>query len=640
MSLLALELCAGGGGQALGLELAQFECIGALEIDPHCCATLQMNRPSWKIIQGDIREFRGHPYSGVDLVAAGVPCPPFSIAGKQLGGADERDMFPSALRIIREVEPRAVLLENVPGFAASKFSAYRHDLITKLNKLGYKADWRVIQASNHGVPQLRPRFVLVALRPDEWEYFLWPEPTDETRTVGPEIRDLMGANGWRGIDNWVIKADRVAPTIVGGSKKHGGPDLGPTRAKLQWRKMGVDAMGIADNAPDSNYDLDGLPRLTVRMVARIQSFPDDWKFSGGKTAAYRQVGNAFPPLVAQAVGESISRALHRRPRSLPLPKQANSGIRLFENQLNWRKLNRSKSNSSSNLTGKKMKTKALIHVARTELHHALLREVITIGPSRVPSIADKGNTASIRIANAFLSQIGTIARGEKIAGQTVGNRFETLVTSYLESTFLKLCHLRPGEWQIIRLSQGDRVGIARYEQYAHLSAIAEVCKSKPELSTMLGTDYIICPDIVIVRLPESDKVINQPGTIVDDITSRLTSLRSKNQELPLIHASISCKLTLRSDRAQNARSEALNLIRNRKGRVPHIAVVTAEPLPSRLASLALGTGDIDCVYHFALPELQNAVADIGHDDSKEMLNIMIEGKRLRDISDLPLDLVI
>jgi DNA (cytosine-5)-methyltransferase 1 len=309
MKLSALELCAGGGGQALGLEAAKFDCAGAVEIDSHCCATLRANRPSWNVIQGDLREFKGNPYKGVDLIAAGVPCPPFSIAGKQLGGEDERDMFPSALRIIKEAKPRAVLLENVPGFASAKFIAYRHDLLKKLGRLGYKADWRVIQAADYGVPQLRPRFVLVALRADDWQHFLWPEPDGKVKTVGPTLRDLMGANGWLGIDHWVQKADRIAPTVVGGSKKHGGPDLGPTRAKQQWRNMGVDAMGIANHAPDADFDVDGLPRLTVRMVARIQSFPDDWEFSGRKTAAYRQLGNAFPPLVAQAVGKSIAQAL-------------------------------------------------------------------------------------------------------------------------------------------------------------------------------------------------------------------------------------------------------------------------------------------------------------------------------------------
>ncbi|GAB4164669.1 MAG: hypothetical protein Fur0032_00810 [Terrimicrobiaceae bacterium] len=190
------------------------------------------------------------------------------------------------------------------------------------------------------------------------------------------------------------------------------------------------------------------------------------------------------------------------------------------------------------------------------------------------------------------------------------------------------------------MSQGDRIGIARYEQYAHLSAIAEACKSNPELATVLGADYIICPDIVIIRATEPDENINKPEPIVDSSTALLTGLRRHNRGLPLIHASISCKLTLRSDRAQNARAEALNLIRNRKGRVPHITVVTAEPLPSRLSSLALGTGDLDCVYHFALPELQEAVAAEGNEDSQEALKIMVDGKRLRDIADLPLDLAV
>jgi DNA (cytosine-5)-methyltransferase 1 len=320
MKLSVLELCAGGGGQALGLEAAKFECAGAVEIDSHCCATLRINRPSWNVIQGDLREFKGDPYKGVDLVAAGVPCPPFSIAGKQLGGADERDMFPSALRIIKEAAPRAVLLENVSGFASAKFIAYRHDLLKKLGRLGYKADWRVIQAADYGVPQLRPRFVLVALRADDWQYFQWPEPVGKAKTVGTTLRDLMGANGWLGIDHWVQKADRIAPTVVGGSKKHGGPDLGPTRAKQQWRDMGVDAMGIANNAPNVDFDVDGLPRLTVRMVARIQSFPDGWEFSGRKTAAYRQLGNAFPPLVAQAVGKSIAQALRRTDPRTSVPR--------------------------------------------------------------------------------------------------------------------------------------------------------------------------------------------------------------------------------------------------------------------------------------------------------------------------------
>lgn len=287
-----------------------------------------------------------------------------------------------------------------------------------------------------------------------------------------------------------------------------------------------------------------------------------------------------------------------------------------------------------------MKQSALIQSARQAFHATLLEKVLTLGFGETPSNADKNNNASVRIAQAILEQIGGGSRAKRLAAQTAGNEFEEVCCSFLENTFLKLQHIRPGDWKILRIMQGDREGIARFEQYAHLSSLAEACKHSPQLKTVLGTDYIISPDVVVIRNPESDSKINLPRAIVDDSAALLTPLRERNNSLPIIHASVSCKFTLRSDRAQNARSEALNLIRNRKGRVPNIAVMTAEPLPSRLSSLALGTGDIDCVYHFALPELRQAVDRLGNDDSRELLGIMIEGKRLRDISDLPLDLAI
>lgn len=303
-----IEICAGGGGQALGLEKAGFEHAAALEIDAHACATLRLNRPHWNVIEADIREVDGRPFRGVDLLAGGVPCPPFSIAGKQLGSDDERDLFPEALRLAAEIQPRAVMLENVPGFASEKFSYYRTALVAKFRKLGYSAEWRILNASDFGVPQLRPRFVLVALRPEDANYFCWPDPLGPARTVGETVRDLMAAGRWKGAKAWKKRANGIAPTIVGGSKKHGGPDLGPTRAKKQWAALGVDGMGIANEPPDRTFPADAMPRLTVRMVARIQGFPDDWQFAGKKTAAYRQVGNAFPPPVAEALGRAILQA--------------------------------------------------------------------------------------------------------------------------------------------------------------------------------------------------------------------------------------------------------------------------------------------------------------------------------------------
>ena len=312
MKFTALELCAGGGGQALGLEKAGFQHAAAVEYESQFCETLRSNRPNWNILNKDIRDLKPSDFTGIDLLAGGVPCPPFSIAGKQLGSDDERDMFPTALAIIKGSKPRAVLLENVPGLASAKFRDYRKNLERQLFRLGYVPEWKILQASDFRVPQLRPRFVLIGLRKDDAERFLWPIPRYGRKMVGEVLVDLMRSRGWLGANAWAEKANNIAPTIVGGSKKHGGPDLGPTRAKRQWKELGVDGMGIANEAPESNFDENGLPRLTVRMVARIQGFPDTWKFEGKKTVAYRQVGNAFPPPVAEAIGAAIIEAFTRK----------------------------------------------------------------------------------------------------------------------------------------------------------------------------------------------------------------------------------------------------------------------------------------------------------------------------------------
>lgn len=303
--MTSVEICAGAGGQSLGLESAGFGHEALVEIDHSCCSTLRVNRPAWNVMHGDVSRFDGRPFKGVELLAGGVPCPPFSIAGKQLGAKDERDLFPEAVRLTDEIRPRAVMLENVRGFLDPSFENYRKRLFRQFQKLGYKPQIRLLHASSFGVPQLRPRVVIIALRPSDAEHFEWPEPNSiPAPTVGETLVDLMGANGWEHAAIWAEGASSIAPTIVGGSKKHGGPDLGPSRARKAWAQLGVAGGTIADTAPEPGFS--GMPKLTVRMVARIQGFPDNWHFTGRKTAAYRQVGNAFPPPVAEAVGRQIA----------------------------------------------------------------------------------------------------------------------------------------------------------------------------------------------------------------------------------------------------------------------------------------------------------------------------------------------
>ena len=296
----------------MGLEQAGFEHLACVEIEKPACETLRQNRENWNIIEGDVRQFSAVPFKGVDLIAGGVPCPPFSKAGKQLGEDDERDLFPEAIRLVREAMPQAVMLENVRGLSEAVFDDYRKRVEAQLKRLGYVPRWKLLNACEFGVSQLRPRLIFVGIKKDLADHFTWPVGTIAPLTVGERLYDLMASNGWRGATKWRDRANRIGPTLVGGSRKHGGPDLGPTRAKKAWAELGVDGMGIADEPPGPMFDIFGMPKLTTRMAARIQGFEDDWEFFGRKTAAYRQIGNAFPPPVARAVGESIFAALDAR----------------------------------------------------------------------------------------------------------------------------------------------------------------------------------------------------------------------------------------------------------------------------------------------------------------------------------------
>lgn len=288
--------------------------------------------------------------------------------------------------------------------------------------------------------------------------------------------------------------------------------------------------------------------------------------------------------------------------------------------------------------------RALIAAQRKWLHAEIIRQgVLAVNASGIATNADKGNAPSRAIAANLAAQLLSETH-ERQAGQTSGSKFEVLVAEFLRRTFPRLQHVRPGEWEVVQLGNRSAIHTSSFAQYEHLEYLQELTDANARLKTILGNDYMVAPDVVVYRRPVDDEELNGPFAVVDDETARLTELRAANSERPLLLASVSAKWTMRSDRAQNSRTEALNLIRNRKGQAPHIVVVTGEPLPSRIASLALGTGDIDCMYHFALYELARAVeeygAENGREDIVEQLDTLIAGKRLKDISDLPLDLCV
>lgn len=284
---------------------------------------------------------------------------------------------------------------------------------------------------------------------------------------------------------------------------------------------------------------------------------------------------------------------------------------------------------------------ALIQKAREQYHKSLIdNHVLTITADGVASNADSSNMPSKAIARIIAEKLGAVTGG-KVKGQTAGTLFEQIAMQFVADTFPKLQHLRPGMWTVLNLGNQSAIKTSDFAQYEHLAYLAKIVNDNKQLSTMLGNDYMVAPDVVVYRDLYEDAELNNDSVIVTDEVCKMADLRKKNGGKPILHASISAKWTMRSDRAQNSRTEALNLIRNRKGHLPHIVVVTGEPLPSRLASLALGTGDLDCVYHFALYELMDAVTEYGkqgREDIVETLENLIKGKRLKDISDLPLDL--
>ncbi|MFI0718479.1 DNA cytosine methyltransferase [Streptomyces sp. NPDC021224] len=316
----SLELCAGSGAQALGLERAGFDPVMLIDNNESACRTIQLNRPDWDVRCRDLMTFDPldddepdlRKVLDVDLISGGMPRIKAAAAVARRGGDDqERRLLKAAVSVLMAVRPKALMLENLEGLVQSgDYAEDRRWMQAELEHLGYRAFWKVLDAADFGVPQHRRSGFLVALADGGGDGFAWPEPNPAPApTVGEALGPSMAANGWLGAVQWAAAADRLAPALVGGSDNRGGGDLGPTGSKRAWWAMGVEGRSLGDSSPEADFPVDGRPRLTVRQTAILQAFPESWRIHGRKTRAYRQVGNALPPPVAEAVGRSIATAL-------------------------------------------------------------------------------------------------------------------------------------------------------------------------------------------------------------------------------------------------------------------------------------------------------------------------------------------
>ncbi|MCX2949984.1 DNA cytosine methyltransferase [Lentzea sp. NEAU-D7] len=318
--LRSLEVCAGAGGLALGLERAGFDPVVVLDNRDVACETLRLNRPDWDVRQMDLLDFDpadDQRVYDVDLLSAGLPRVKSSAATNRPRGSDvELRLLDATIMLMHGVQPRALLIENVPDLATSdQYLDARKEIAAELVHLGYSARWLVVNSSDYRVPQDRKQGVLVAFKDRSADDFELPPAQGPAPSVGAVLLDSMASRGWTQAAEWAAGADRPAPTLVGGSWNRGGPDLGPTGSKRAWEAMGVNGGTVADFPPPADFHWDPtagpahMVQLTVAQAALLQGFPADWRFAGGKTKQYRQVGNASPPPVGHALGLAIRKVL-------------------------------------------------------------------------------------------------------------------------------------------------------------------------------------------------------------------------------------------------------------------------------------------------------------------------------------------
>ncbi|MFE4057115.1 DNA cytosine methyltransferase [Streptomyces sp. NPDC059096] len=315
-----VDVCAGAGGMALGLEQAGFDPVLLLDRNPVACDTLRRNRPTWQVLETDLLDFspsRHQEVYDIDLLSAGLPRVRSSATVARTETEAELRLLEATTYLVHAVQPRALVIENVPELvSAPDFEPIRELMRKELVHLGYRSRWFLLNAADFGVPQNRKQGLLVALKEQHFDAFLPPEPTVlEHLSVGRALRRSMAMSGWQDADRWAAQALGVAPTLVGGSDKRGGADLGPTGTKRAWARMGVDGGTVADDVPGPDFTWapqagrHGMVKITTDQAALLQGFPSDWGFAGKKTARYRQIGHASPPPVAKALGLAIRTAL-------------------------------------------------------------------------------------------------------------------------------------------------------------------------------------------------------------------------------------------------------------------------------------------------------------------------------------------
>lgn len=327
-----LELFAGAGGLAIGLEKAGLKCIALNEIDKWACETLRKNRPNWNILEGDIKNFNFTEYNGkVDVVTGGFPCQAFSYAGKKLGLNDARGtLFYEFARVVQEVQPAICIGENVRGLLSHEKGKTLEGMISILDEIGYKvAPVQVLKAINYRVPQKRERLILVGVRKDIDLDFEYPKPHHKVYNLEDALKkgelfdcNVPKSNGAKYPEYKKQVLDMVPPKgywrdlpvdiqkeYMGGSFYLGGGKTGMAR-RIGWDEPSLTLTCSPAQKQTERCHPDETRPFTVREYARIQTFPDEWKFAGSMAQQYKQIGNAVPVNLGQEVGYSVVKLLN------------------------------------------------------------------------------------------------------------------------------------------------------------------------------------------------------------------------------------------------------------------------------------------------------------------------------------------